>query len=224
MTELVTSYVGLIVPEHADRPRYVATITTSCSGYVDSQNVVLGLPEKYDLDVAVGVQLDAVGLWVGVSRYVNVPLGDVYFSWDVDALGWDKGWWKGEFDPVTGVVRLDDETYRLLIRARIIANSWDGTLLGAQAALDTLFNGSTTPNAKLFMQDNMDMSMDFVLAGEWPTAVFVALFSQGLLGLKPAGVLVNYYKTSVDGAPAFAWDIESDSMAGWDEGAWVTEA
>ncbi|MGC7970039.1 DUF2612 domain-containing protein, partial [Salmonella enterica] len=72
------------------------------------------LPFDFDLDQAIGVQLDAVGEWVGISRNITVPLAGVYFSFDIAGLGFDQGVWKGPFDPDTGLTTLDDDTYRLL--------------------------------------------------------------------------------------------------------------
>lgn len=135
-----SDYIGLVTSEHADKPKFVATLSALVQCFVDLQNVTLQIPFDFDLDVAVGVQLDAVGEWVGISRNVNTPLTGVYFSFDTVALGFDQGVWKGPFDPDTGVVSLDDDTYRLLIRAKIGANNWDGTLGSSAAILNSIFN------------------------------------------------------------------------------------
>lgn len=217
----ITDYTSLITSEHNEKPDFVATVALSCQPFVDIQNLVLAFPAKYDLDVSVGVQEDADGLWIGVTRFVPVPLPDVYFSWGVLGLGWGEGNWKGPFDPSVGVVRLNDDDYRLLLKARVIANSWRGTTAEAMPALAELFSGSATPGTKLFIQDHMDMSMSFIVAGTWPSAVFLALLAIGALGIKPTGVRVNYRKTSVSGAPVFGWGVENDYISGWGVGAWA---
>jgi hypothetical protein len=136
----VTDYTGLVTSEHADKPNFMAMVGGVAQAFVDIQNQLSATPPAFDLDSAVGVQLDAVGLWVGVTRNVSTPLTGVYFSLDTVGLGFDQGVWQGPFDPTTGVVSLDDDTYRLLIRAKIGANSWDGTLGTSAAILNTIFN------------------------------------------------------------------------------------
>ena len=68
----------------------MGVVATLCQPFVDEQSVLNSLPGKYDLDSAVGVQLDAVGEWVGISRELAVPLSNVYFSLDIAGLGLDQ--------------------------------------------------------------------------------------------------------------------------------------
>lgn len=219
----LTRYVRLITTEHVDKPKFVATVTISVQPFIDEQNLIFYSPELYDLDTAVGTQLDVVGLWVGVTRYTSTPLTGVYFAFDTVDLGFDQGVWQGAFDPTTGIVCLIDSTYRLLLKARILANHWDGTVSGAMGALSLLFNESSTPNTKLFLEDNFDMTMTFIVAGQLPNALFLALLASGALGIKPVGVGVNYLKTSVNGDPVFGFDVQNDYISGFDVGAWAED-
>jgi len=135
------------------------------------------------------------------------------------AVGFDQGNWKGPFDPDTGLTLLDDDSYRLVLRAKIGANHWDGTLESSKAVLDSIFGGSTF----VFIQDNQDMSMTIGIAGTVPSAVFLALLAGGYIPLKPEGVRVNYtIVTSVDGEPLFGFDVQSSLISGFDVGAWGT--
>ena len=140
----LTDYTDLVTSEHSDKPRFMATLSAVAQCFVDLQNGLIDIPDEFDLDNAVGVQLDAVGLWVGISRKVNTPLAGVYFSFDTAGLGFDQGVWQGPFDPTTGVTSLDDDTYRLLLRAKIGANHWDGTLGTSAAILNAIFGGSAS--------------------------------------------------------------------------------
>lgn len=132
-------YVGLITSQHADKPKFVAMVAAVAKAFADTSNLIDGLPQAFDLDVAVGAQLDDVGLWVGLSRKIGVPIEGVYFSFDTEGLGYDQGSWKGPFDPDVGLTSLDDDTYRLLLRARIAANHWDGTFERAVELLELIF-------------------------------------------------------------------------------------
>lgn len=73
------------------------------------------MPELFDIDVAVGDQLDKTGEWIGVSRTLN--------------------------QEVDGVTVLDDDHYRLVLYAAILRNHWDGTIPNAYEIWDRLNTG-----------------------------------------------------------------------------------
>ncbi|AQQ20265.1 DUF2612 domain-containing protein [Burkholderia cenocepacia] len=213
----LTEYTALITSEHRDKPRFMAVVSTLVQPLVDQMGVLQSMPGKFDLDNAVGVQLDDVGVWVGVSRKIRTPLTGIYFSFDIAGLGFDQGTWKGPFDPDTGLTVLDDDTYRLVIRAKIGANHWDGTLEQSAAILNSIFDTDT----HVFIEDHQDMSMTIGIAGKVPPATFLALLSGGYIPLKPEGVRVNYtIVTTVDGSPLFGFDMSNQLVAGFDVGAW----
>jgi len=136
----LSEYTALITSEHNQRPKFMAVVAALAQPMVDLMGVLESMPPKFDLDEAVGAQLDDVGRWVGISRIIRTPLSDVYFSLDISGLGFDQGIWKGPFDPDTGLTTLDDDTYRLVIRAKIGANHWDGTMEGSVAILNSIFS------------------------------------------------------------------------------------
>src|SRR5580704_14828215 len=92
MTALLQDYLSLIIPEHQGQPNYEATITATVQPFIDGQNLVESFPSLFDVDIAVGQQLDYTGQWIGRSRYLVTPL-NVYFSFDTQNLGWDQGIW-----------------------------------------------------------------------------------------------------------------------------------
>lgn len=165
----VSDYLTLIPAEHSGASRYVQVITLHAQAAVDSINLLNSLPRLFDLDVAVGQQLDFTGQWIGLTRYVAQPL-NVYFSWDTAGLGWDEGFWLGPFDPTTAVTALDDPHYRILLKARVVANQWDGTVVGAYAAWNTVFapeglqiliqTGQAQPVAGYFSWDTAGVGWD----------------------------------------------------------------
>lgn len=215
----VSKYTGLITSEHADKPKFNAMVSTVAQCFVDQQNTLESFIPAFDLDQAVGDQLDIIGEWVGISRRVNTPLTGVYFSLDVAGVGFDQGVWQGPFDPSTGVTLLDDGTYRVLIRAKIGANHWDGTLGTSAAILNQIFDNGTN----VFIQDNQDMSMVIGISGTIPSAVLLALLKGGYIPLKPEGVLINeYIVTTGNGHAMFGFDMTGPYVAGFDAGAWGT--
>ena len=147
---------------------------------------------------------------------MSTPLSGVYFSLDVASLGFDQGVWQGPFDSSTGITSLDDDTYRLLIRAKIGANRWDGTLDSSAAILASIFGSDT----QIFIQDNGDMTITIGIAGVLPNALFLALLVGGYIPIKPSTVAVNYMATSESGSPIFGFDVQNQYIAGFDTGAW----
>lgn len=214
----ISRYLGLVTSEHADKPNFLASVAASIQPFADILDTLNSFPSVFDIDNAVGAQLDVVGQWVGASRNVATPLTGVYFSFDDPTLGWDQGVWYSAGEPTTGLTALPDDIYRLLLRAKIAANQWDGTIPGAYAAWDQLF---AAEGFRILIQDNGDMTMTLGLmdAGNSPT--FRDLFSGGYLDLRPAGVLIDSYLFPSVDAPFFGFDAEDGSVSGFDVGAWA---
>ena len=185
-------YVALVTPEHDDKPRFVAAVALHAGGMVDAATVALALPGAHDLDVALGQQLDSVGRWVGLTRFKDVPS--------------------------LGRVELADADYRILLRAKVLANHWDGGMESLQAILAALFPGT---GIVLFAVDYQDMSMDIYITGGTPTALQIALIKGGLLVPKPEGVRINGIVLASAG-PQFGFDRDDSFVSGFDTGRFAT--
>lgn len=220
MSADVTPYTGLITSEHADKPNFVAAITALVQGFADGVAVCNSIPSAYNLDEAVGAQLDAIGQWVGLSRTLTTVLTGVYFSWDATAtLGWDSGSWQAPGDSSTGLITLPDDSYRQLIRSKIAANNWDGTIPGALTVYQTIFAGAQ----QVIIQDNQDMTYTLGFVGNALSAIDLALLQNGYIPLKPAGVQIASIAVPSGPGPLFAWDVMSTSLSGWDSGQWAID-
>jgi hypothetical protein len=182
----VEDYLELLSSQHWSQPLYAAFLTVFLQGQVDLINLLSIMPGLFDVDLAEGVQLDAVGVRVGQSRQIPVPLTGVYFAWDTDGVGWDQGAWQGPWDPDYGMTQLSDEAYRNVLRAIIASNQWDGTAPGAYDVWSIAFG-----EGQIQLRDNQNMSIDVTWVGREPDAVTAELISSGRLLLKPAGVTVN---------------------------------
>lgn len=217
----LTDYLDLIPPANSDKPNFLAFLSAMVQPFVDEINVLEGVPLKFDLDVAQGMQLDVVGEWVGLSRILAVPISGVYFSFDTSGVGFDQGLWLGPSDPTEGVVTLDDETYRNFLYIKIAANHWNGSLGDAQRILAEVFQSQT--GTLFFIQDNFDMTMTIGIAGVLPSELFIALLQDRYIFLKPAAVGIReVIITSVDGDSLFGFDNDNPYIQGFDEGAWGT--
>jgi hypothetical protein len=185
----VSTYTDLITSEHADKPNFMAMVSAVAGCFVDAQNFLEGMSAAFDLDVAEGAQLDILGLWIGVSRRIKVPISGVYFSWDTAGVGWDQGVWLHNGDATSTISVLDDDTYRLVLRAKIGANNWNGTIIDASPILSEIFGDSGT---YVQLSDNGDMSFNVYVLGPKPSALKMALISGGYIPIKPAGVKANF--------------------------------
>lgn len=214
----VQPYLDLITSEYNQKPDFMNMIAGVLQPLADALAQTTTLPTLFDLDTATGAAEDVLGLWIGASRNIAVPLVGVYFAWDTAGVGWGEGVWHEPGTPTTGLVALNDDDYRTLLRAVAAANAWDGTIPGAYTVWNTLFAGT---GIGILIQDFQDMSIGLALTGPTPTAVQRALFVGGYLSLVAAGVMVRWYATpSIPDTPYFAWNVNNANMAGWGVGAW----
>lgn len=150
ITRSVEDYSGLITPWQSTKARFVATVQASVAPFCDTQAVVASLPHAFDLDEAIGAQLDIVGQWVGRTRNVPTPVPNTLFSFDTVGLGFDQGYWSGPYDGTAGISQLPDDAYRRLLYAKVMANGWDGTATGTLSVLDAYF---VDPTSLVFIDD-----------------------------------------------------------------------
>jgi len=140
----------------------------------------------FDVDNAVGPQLDILGRIVGVGRVLK-------------------------FQPSEDSPVMDDETYRLVIKAAIIKNQWKGNAASLKEAWMNLY-----PDTVIFeIQDLQDMSFNIVVSGEF-TTLQREIITNGYILPKPEGVRINLL-TIVDltGFPLFTYDYDTLYMSGY---------
>ncbi len=98
----MSKYTDRITNYHAGKPKFFAHIDLSTRPLIDVSAAMTGMIQDFDIDTAIGQQLDILGEWIGRKRRVRTPISGVYFSWDTEKLGWDQGVWQGPFDPDDG--------------------------------------------------------------------------------------------------------------------------
>lgn len=184
----VTDYTGKIPSANASKPNFVAMVSTVAQSFVDAINAMDQIEASFNLAVAVGVQLDIIGKWVGVSRNVQTPIVNVFFAWDTTGLGFDQAKWLGPYTPSATLNLLGDDTFRQLIQAKIGLNSWDGTITSLTSILNTFLSGS---NQYAAIVDGQDMTMTIYLVGISTDIVKQTIITGGYLPLKPAGVTLT---------------------------------
>lgn len=222
----MSKYTDLITNYHAGKPLFFQHVDLSTRPLTDVSNSLNSLITAFDIDTAVGVQLDILGEWIGRSRIVSVPISGIYFSFDTDGLGWDQGVWQGPFDPDSGYTALSDETYRVILKAKIAINNWDGTNDSLPQILDTALAGS---GLRMQIVDNQDMTISIWVFPEVDISQvsleLIAAIKQGYLTVKAAGVWggsieIPAVETPSEGNRFFGFDMENDYIAGFDDGSW----
>ena len=155
-------YFSLITSEYQNSPNFLTWLKAALGQLDDTTVCLASFFAAFDLDTAVGAQLDILGDIVGANRTVN-------------------------FVPSNGVSPvLDDTSYRTYIKATIGANFWDGTIDGLQALWTNLF-----PLGNILIMDAQDMSFTAMLGGTF-TSIMSDLILNGYIVPRPEGVRVNY--------------------------------
>lgn len=218
----IDRYMELPTWEHR-RPKFLEILRFLIQPLVDMQNeAYVTSTRKYNVDFSTGYELDVIGKWVGITRDIYPPIQDVYITWDTPGLGWDQGRWHKYGAIVVGVTQLPDDIYRILIKAKIAANHWDGTV----DSIYTIWNSIFGYEIFAGVVDHQDMSMDLILALETDDAMLKTVIKNEKIPLRPAGVKVNYIFTVRDpegnAKAVFYWDrVETKSVSGvWDSAGW----
>ncbi|MFS7219882.1 DUF2612 domain-containing protein [Rahnella inusitata] len=222
----MSKYTDLITNYHSQKPLFVNHIDLITRPLTDASNVMTSLITEFDIDEAIGVQLDILGKWIGRTRVVSQPISGIYFSFDTDGLGFDQGVWQGPYDPDAGFTNLSDETYRIILKAKIAINHWNGTNETLPEILDTALAGS---GLTMQIVDNQDMTISVWVFPETDISdvslELIASIRQGYLTVKAAGVWAGDIETPSVETPSvgnkfFGFDIDNDYIAGFDSGAW----
>jgi hypothetical protein len=211
-------YLALITSEHEDKLKFGKVVGVSCLPLSTQQDVLLSIPSAFDVDTAVGAQLDIIGLWVGADRRLSTPITGVFFSWGDSTVGWADGVWRDPSQAAGVLTDLFDEDYRTLIRAKIAANHWDGSINKAISIWQTAFGNDSF----LIIIDHQDMSMGIGLSGRPVTTVERAMLINKIIPIiKPAGVRISEIFALPSAGAAMAWGATpSAAVAGWGVGQW----
>ena len=180
------SYLNVITSQHRLQPRFMALLTALLTPLADTRNLLEQFTALFTLDTAAGDALDKLGERVGLPR--RLP-----------------------FQPASGSAVLNDDDYRLLIKARILINHWDGTLQAMRENFRLLF-----PEYELSILDHQNMTLRVTVVGLKGT-LYEELIRRGYILPKPVGVRMT---VNVVDEKIFAFNLENDSFGGYDEGAW----
>lgn len=214
----IAEYLELIPPPSSLAPKFMAWMRVAMKISNDTQNVLNEIIEAFDIDTAVGNQLDVLGDLLNRPREVDFTPG-------------------GGASPI-----LPDSMYRVVLKAQILKNIWKGTKGEIYDFWEKFF-----PDNPVLITDNQDMTMTVTVVnvpttlegtvtfsydtdtdeekgydeGYWEgfQNIGIDLIENGYYTPKPAGVGV-IYEFITD--PVFAYDADSEFFKGYDESAeWI---
>lgn len=155
-------YLEIVTSQHRDKPNFIAWLTQALDKSEDLYTMLIGVTNSFDIDTAVGSQLDIIGKIVGRSRNLT-------------------------FQPTDGSEPvLEDNDYRQYLKGKILQNQWDGTIEDMQIIFNTIF-----PNSQLIVKDNQDMTMKVTIIGA-TDPLTINLIENGFYIPKPAAVGITY--------------------------------
>ena len=165
----IDKYLDNITSQHRDKPKFIAWLSSSLNIIDHAYIMTKNMDNDFDLDNAIGKQLDILGQIIGRKRTLT-------------------------FQPLNGHNPvLDDETYKLVLKAKVPMNMWDGKIESAYEIWNNIFN-----DIGLQLQDNQDMSLTAYITG-YVNQIRQDLIQHGYIVPKPEGVRINYIgRTTID--------------------------
>ncbi len=203
IAEIVDYYANLLIIQYHDKPKAKAVIELTVREVLAS-GVFIDIKNGYNLDTAVGLQLDVLGKYIGVDRnFQDNDLHDMFslvtyeesaFDPDTDPI-FDERWGfvdYADYDSVleNGVLnyssvisknfQLTDEDFRTLLKLKIIKNYSNASHKQIDDSIFLFFGNSIQVEQTGVMQMTYTVPFDL-------TAIMNAAIKKSVLP-KPMGV------------------------------------
>lgn len=196
MSDLETSieyYKDLLLYQYINLPKARETI-----GLLVKQALIDLLPiamrDAFDIETAVGAQLDILGEYIGFDRTIDIEVVRDYFTFDSPSahptlpVGFidynttitQNYYTYSYYEGGTTASDLSDEEYRFLLKLKILTNKSDASLADIQAIIYAIFG------TDLILIDNKDMTFAYYVKEPMRYLATIA-YRAGLLP-KPMGV------------------------------------
>lgn len=194
--DIINYYVNLLIIQYNQLPNARATIAIFIQQLL-ANGVLFDIRDGYNLETAVGVQLDVLAKYIGVDRFFTAQSLDGYFGLlgytDTDEtytslIGFSKysdfeekpGNWLIYNDIASTTYSLPDAEFRILLKLKILQNNCNHSDKEINDGIFEIFGIS------LLMQDNFDMTMTYIVDPSISTIINIAN-EKGILP-KPMGV------------------------------------
>lgn len=159
--ELIQSYQNLLELQYHEKPKAKKHIKTICESLIADMILWKIQEQCMNVDVSIGVQLDIIGKWVDIDRYIKgykyeISKWYAYYDWDsteqpnsLQGGLWD--WDLSEqpknapflkYEWILSVSnRLNDDDFRTLIKLKIVKNNTSATCKNIDESIYQLFKG-----------------------------------------------------------------------------------
>lgn len=155
----IENYIKLMNPQLLKRKNIKGLVSGIGQVFIDMMVFAYELGEQYNMEKAQGVFLDLLGKWTGVSR--NLELRSTSS-------------------------RMDDETYRKVIKAKIAISTWDGTMGSLPGILNSVF-----PDISITVTDHQNMTVTATVKSQL-SDILLDILNNGLLIPRTYGVNMKY--------------------------------
>jgi len=189
---LLEIFTNLIILQYSDKPKAKATIQSLLENSLDSADLINTFNDSFDLDLAIGKQLDIIGKIVGQSRTIPFLLPKIFFGFE-DTLNAGTFNKVAMFDTTQSAytdLELVDKDYRIFIRAKIAKNFTSNTIssddkISINQAINFLFNGQA------YAIDNKNMTYTVLIEDSFVYPNLISLLGGDFLP-RPAAVGIEY--------------------------------
>jgi len=177
-------YRKTIISQYANSPILTALINNDAAYLLQTENLDAFFDDIWNVLTAQGYGLDVWGRIVGVSRTLQITVGD-WFGFDQGVPGADT-FGQGSFfsgQALTDSFQLADDPYRRLILAKAAANITNGSIPAINQILLSLFPG----RGNCYVTDDGDMTMTYTFDFPLSPVELAIVQNSGVLP-KPVGV------------------------------------
>ena len=215
---MIESYEKLLIKQYWRSPKARADIALRLGTLAPIADVLLGLADAFDVDQAVGRQLDIIGRIVGLNRRVQTfeILEFFGFRGHTGARGFGQAPFYRRGEPKYGWTTLGDESYRRFLKAKIAINNVKAKMiapdyLSIQGAIQLASDG------RAWVVDNYDMSLTLYVDPGVPLSELRLLLALWLLA-RPQGVYFKVIQAAQDGYFGFS---SNPNAKGFGVGTWA---
>lgn len=153
-------YEDLLIVQYSGKPKASATVSEIVRRFKNNFDAMAQFDEAFDLDLAVGAQLDIIGKIVGISRNIEGVIPKIFFGFDdnVNARGFSLAPFYTLDQQKYTDTQLSDSDYRFFIRIKIAKNHAKATMADDNGSnlnhvILSMFDGYA------YMVDNKDMTL-----------------------------------------------------------------
>lgn len=215
---LVDETVNLLIKQYWEKPKAKAEIELQASSWETTRAFLDALDPAFDLDNAIGAQLDVLGRIVGISRSVPDVIPKVYFGFSINpnnegfASKFDPmrigGPFYSKFSSAFTDLQLGDNDYRFFIRIKAALNRAAGYVssdryISIQDVVLSAFEG------RAYVVDNLDMTLTLYVSSVISLDRLRLIQALNLLP-KPQGVR---YKVIIQAEPGLTFGFSNNVLS-----------